>query len=76
MERIRCYLTVLSPWFFIYEAFVVIGIPPDAKIAFLPVENHLPVLPWTGIFYGSVYVMVLLVPLIMRTRHDLRLFSN
>jgi membrane-associated phospholipid phosphatase len=76
MERIRCYLTVLSPWFFIYEAFVVIGIPPDAKIAFLTLENHLPVLPWTGIFYVSVYVMVLLVPLIMRTRHDLRLFST
>ena len=33
-------------------------------------------LPWTEIFYGSVYVMVLLVPVIVRTRHDLRLFSS
>ena len=28
------------------------------------------------IFYGSVYVVVLLVPLMARTRHDLRLFSS
>jgi Prolipoprotein diacylglyceryl transferase/PAP2 superfamily/Phospholipid methyltransferase len=76
MERIRCYLTVLLPWFLIYEAFVVIGVPRDAEIAFLTLENRVPVLPWTGIFYGSVYVMVLLVPWIVRTRHDLRLFSS
>ena len=76
MERIRCYLTVLLPWFLIYEAFVVLGVPPDAKIAYLPFESRLPVLPWTEIFYGSVYVVVLLVPLIVRTRHDLRLFSS
>jgi membrane-associated phospholipid phosphatase/protein-S-isoprenylcysteine O-methyltransferase Ste14 len=76
MERTRCYLTVLLPWFLIYEAFVIIGAPRDAKIAYLTLENRVPVLPWTGIFYGSVYVMVLLVPLIIRTRHDLRLFST
>jgi membrane-associated phospholipid phosphatase/protein-S-isoprenylcysteine O-methyltransferase Ste14 len=76
MERIRCYLTVLLPWFLIYEAFVFIGVPSDAKIAYLPPELRLPVLPWTSFFYGSVYVMVLLVPLVVRTRHDLRLFSS
>ena len=76
IDRIRCYLTVLLPWFMIYEAFVLLGVPPDAKIAYLPFESRLPVLPWTEIFYGSVYVMVLLVPLIVRTRHDLRLFSS
>ena len=76
MERIRCYLTVLLPWFLIYEAFVVLGVPPDAKIACFPLESRLPVLPWTQILYDSVYVVVLLVPLIVRTRHDLRLFSS
>jgi membrane-associated phospholipid phosphatase len=76
IERLRCYLTVLLPWFLIYEAFVVLGVPPDAKIAYLPFESRLPVLPWTDILYGSVYVMVLLAPLIVRTRHDLRLFSS
>ena len=41
MERLRCYLTVLLPWFLIYEAFVVLGVPPDAKIAYLPFESRL-----------------------------------
>ena len=76
IERLRCYLTVLLPWFLIYEAFVILGVPPDAKIAYLPFESRLPMLPWTDILYGSVYVMVLLAPLIVRTRHDLRLFSS
>ena len=76
IERIRCYLTVLLPWLVIYEAFVVLGVPPDAKIAYFSFESRLPVLPWTQILYDSVYVMVLLVPLIVRTRHDLRLFSS
>ena len=76
IERIRCYLTVLLLWLAIYEAFVFIGVPPDAKIAYLPFELRLPVLPWSGIFYDSVYVTILLVPLLVRTRHDLRLFSS
>ncbi|MGH9501992.1 MAG: prolipoprotein diacylglyceryl transferase family protein [Terriglobales bacterium] len=75
-QRIRCYLTVLLPWFLIYEAFVFIGVPPDAKVAYFRFESHLPVWPWTDIFYGSVYVMVLLVPLIVRTRKELRRFSS
>ncbi len=76
IERLRCYVTVLLPWFLMYEAFVVLGVPPDAKIAYLPFESRLPVLPWTQLFYESVYVMVLLAPLMVRTRHDLRLFSS
>jgi protein-S-isoprenylcysteine O-methyltransferase Ste14 len=76
IERVRCYLTVLLPWLSIYEAFVVIGVPPDAKTAYLRFESRLPVLQWTEILYGSVYVVVLLVPLMARTRHDLRLFSS
>jgi protein-S-isoprenylcysteine O-methyltransferase Ste14 len=75
-ERIRCYLTVLFPWFVLYEAFVVIDTPPDAKIAYSWIESRLPVLPWTSIFYASVYVVVPLVPLVLRTRHDLRAFSK
>jgi len=75
-ERIRCYLTVLLPWLLVYEAFVAIGIPRDAKIAYLPSESRWPLLPWTGFFYSSVYVVVALVPLLARTRSDLRSFSK
>jgi len=75
-ERIRCYLTVLLPWLLGYEAFVAIGIPRDAKVAYLPFEFRWPLLPWTGILYASVYVVVALVPLLARTRHNLRSFSK
>lgn len=75
-ERIRCYLTVLFPWLLGYEAFVVIGIPRDAKIAYLPFEFRLPLLPWTAILYASIYLVVALVPLLARTRRNLRSFSK
>ena len=76
LDRLRCYLTVLVPWLLLYEAVVALGIPSDAKIAYLTFENRWPVWPWTEILYGSVYVVVVLVPLIARKRHDLRWFSS
>src|SRR5438270_9627753 len=75
IERMRCYLTILIPWFLLYEAVVSLGIPPDAKIAYLPFESRIPVWPWTYIVYSSVYVVTGLVPLMARTRRDLRWFS-
>ena len=76
LDRLRCYLTVLVPWLLLYEAVVALGIPNDAKIAYLTFETRWPVWPWTEILYGSVYVVVVLVPLIVRRRHDLRWFSS
>jgi membrane-associated phospholipid phosphatase/protein-S-isoprenylcysteine O-methyltransferase Ste14 len=76
LERSRCYLTVLLPWFVLYEAVIALGIPVDAKVAYLPFESRLRVWPWTEILYGSVYVVVVLVPLMARTRHALRSFSS
>ena len=76
LERSRCYLTVLLPWLVLYEAVIALGIPADAKIAYLPFESRLGVWPGTEILYGSVYVVVVLVPLLARTRHALRWFSS
>jgi protein-S-isoprenylcysteine O-methyltransferase Ste14 len=75
LERLRCYLTVLLPWLVFYEAFVALGMPRNSKVAYMPFEQRLPVLPWTEIFYGSVYVVVVLGPLAARTRRQLRTFS-
>jgi len=75
LERVRCYLTVLLPWFFLYEAVIALGMPVEAKSAFLPFESRFPVWPWTVIFYASVYPVVLLVPLLVPTRHQLRWFA-
>lgn len=76
LERGRCYLTVLLPWLLLYEAIVTLGIPIDAKTAYLPFESRWPVLPWTEILYGSVYIVLVLVPMIVRTSHELRWFSS
>jgi protein-S-isoprenylcysteine O-methyltransferase Ste14 len=75
LDRLRCYLTVLLPWLVLYEAVVALGIPVDAKFAYLPFESRLPVWQWTEILYASVYVAVALVPLLARTRHQLHWFS-
>ncbi|HTS34215.1 MAG TPA: prolipoprotein diacylglyceryl transferase family protein [Candidatus Solibacter sp.] len=76
LDRGRCYLTVLLPWLLLYEAIVYIGVPVDARIADFVFESDIPVLSWTALFYFSVYVVVPLVPLIVRTRRDLRWFSS
>jgi membrane-associated phospholipid phosphatase/protein-S-isoprenylcysteine O-methyltransferase Ste14 len=72
-ERIRCLLTTLFPWLILYEGVVHRGIPAHAIVAYLPFEQHLPVLPWTEIFYVSVYPAVLLAFFAVSTRATLRL---
>jgi prolipoprotein diacylglyceryltransferase len=76
LERFRCYLTVLLPWFILYEAVIAMGISVDAKVSYLPFEHRLPVLQWTEIVYCTVYAVVVLAPLTAGTRHGLRLFSS
>lgn len=75
-ERISVFALVLLPWVLVYEAFVFIGVPYDAIIAYFPFEYQLPVLPWTEIFYGSTYLLVILVPAIVRKAKILREFSQ
>lgn len=76
LERGRCYLTVLIPWFILYEGVVALGTPRDARIAYLPFEWSWTIWPWTEVFYISVYFVVLVAPLILRTRHQLRWLSR
>ena len=72
-ERIRCLLTTLFPWLVLYEGVVHRGIPADAIVAYLPFERHLPALPWTEVFYASVYPAVFLAFFAVSTRAKLRL---
>ena len=74
-ERVACYLIVLGPWLALYEAIAALGIPPDARLAWLPFEHRLPVIEWTELFYASAYPLVLLAPLVAATSRDLRRFS-
>lgn len=74
-DRIRCYMTVLLPWLILYEGIVNLGIPADARVGYLSFEQKIPVQWWAELLYASVYLVVLFVPAVTRTRHDLRIFS-
>ncbi len=75
LERIRCYLSVLLPWVFLYEAIVSAGVPHDGVSAYLPFENQLPVWEWTELFYAGCYVLTALAPLVAASARDLRRFA-
>ncbi len=74
-DYVRVYLLVLLPWAIAYECVQFLGISKDAFSLFFPFESKLPVLEWTELIYFSVYPMVLLFPLFIRTNSVLRKFS-
>lgn len=71
-HRASLYVLVFIPWSAAFEAVYRLGIPPDAVIGYLPFERGWPVLEWTEVIYGSVYVFVLSAPLLVQTQRDLR----
>ncbi len=73
-ERISAYILVFIPWAVIYEAFIYLGIPVDAIPTNLPFEGHLPVWEFTEVFYAFTFLFALLVPLIIKTKEELRRF--
>ncbi len=75
IERWNTYLCVLFPWVLLYEAVVILGIPPDATSAFLPFENRLRVWEWTEVFYASCYPIAAFAPFAAKTARDLRRFA-
>jgi protein-S-isoprenylcysteine O-methyltransferase Ste14 len=73
-EKISSYFLVFIPWLVVYEAFIYIGAPKDAISTNLPFEEHWPIWEFSEIFYSFIYLFVLLVPLIIKTREQLRCF--
>lgn len=71
-EKIASYILAYLPWLLMYEAFIFTGIPKDAIYTNLPFEKEWQVIEFTTIFYVSVYLYTLLVPLIIKTKKDLR----
>jgi protein-S-isoprenylcysteine O-methyltransferase Ste14 len=76
LVRLRCYVTVLLPWFVLYEACVAKGVPPDARGTALSLDASIPFLPWTEAIYATPYLVVAAVPLLLRTNRTLREFSR
>jgi len=71
-DRFSIYALVFIPWAIVYEAVYLLGIPPDAIDGHMAFEHRWPVLESTEAIYASVYVFVLVTPLIVRTRGGLR----
>jgi protein-S-isoprenylcysteine O-methyltransferase Ste14 len=74
-EIVSVYLLVFLPWFLLYEAVSIIGIPPDAFSGYCSFEKNLPVFEWTEVFYASTYVFVMLAPLLIKSARTLRAFA-
>ncbi|HEX9108850.1 MAG TPA: prolipoprotein diacylglyceryl transferase family protein, partial [Longimicrobiales bacterium] len=75
LDRANVYLLVLLPWVITYYGVQFLGIPADAFPLVTGAELRWPVLEWTYAIYASCYVMVPLVPLVLRTRSQLRRFA-
>jgi hypothetical protein len=74
-DRVSVFLLVLIPWLVVYELAVLIGPPNGSWSVALPLERDWPVIEWTEVFYASVYLWVVLAPLVARSRRALREFA-
>jgi membrane-associated phospholipid phosphatase len=74
IERLSSYFIVFVPWLIIYKAFIFIGAPDDAISTNLPFEEHFQIWEFSTIFYSFAFLFSLLVPLVVKTRKQLRNF--
>ena len=73
-DRLSSYFLVFVPWLIVYKAFVFIGAPDNAISTNLAFEEHLPVWEFSTVFYSFAFLFSLLVPLVVKTRNQLRSF--
>jgi len=71
-DIIAAYILAYLPWLVMYGAFIFAGVPKDAIHTNLPLENKWPVIEFTIIFYVSVYLYSLLIPLVIKSKKELR----
>ena len=73
-DRLSSYFIVFVPWLIVYKTFVFIGAPDDALRTNLPFEDHLPIWEFSTVFYSFAFLFSLLVPLVVKSRKQLRCF--
>ena len=73
-DRLSSYFLVFLPWLIIYKAFIFIGAPDDAISTNLPFERNFPIWEFTTVFYSFAFLYSLLVPLVVKTRIQLKHF--
>ena len=73
-DIISAYCLVFVPWLILYQCIIFIGIPSNAISTYLPFENHIPVIEWTELCYLLAYPYVALIPLVLKTKEQIRSF--
>lgn len=73
-NKLLIFIWVFLPWFLIYEIFIFMGIPKDAISTNLSLDNHVPFLDFTVIFYILVYPVVAAIPFILKDNFSARNF--
>lgn len=73
-DRASVFVLALIPWLILYELFIFIGMPKDAIYTNLGVEQQLPVMEWTELFYVLPYLLVIILPFILHTKSLLHHF--
>jgi membrane-associated phospholipid phosphatase/protein-S-isoprenylcysteine O-methyltransferase Ste14 len=75
-DRFSSYFIAFVPWLIIYKAFIFIGAPEDAISTNLPFEEHLPIWEFSTVLYSFAFLYSLLIPLVVKTRKQLRDFTK
>ncbi|MFH1320751.1 MAG: prolipoprotein diacylglyceryl transferase family protein [Bacteroidota bacterium] len=71
-DIISIYILTLIPWIILYEAVVYMGIPLNAVDTHLPFEKYIPVIESTEILYGLTFPYILILPIFIRSKKQMR----
>jgi protein-S-isoprenylcysteine O-methyltransferase Ste14 len=71
-DRLSIFVIVLLPWLVIYQAINLLRQPHDAISTVTPWDLRIPLIGWTELIYVLAYPIVLIAPLVARTKADLR----
>ncbi|HEU4886839.1 MAG TPA: methyltransferase, partial [Thermoanaerobaculia bacterium] len=74
-DRLSIYILVFLPWLIAYEGVNLLGVPRDALRLATRWDTAIPVLGWTEPAYFLAYPLLLALPLVVRTRGELRRFA-
>ncbi len=73
-ERLSSIILVFLPWLLVYETFIYLGVPKDAIHTNFAFENSWPVWEFSEIFYVVNFLLIVLVPVVIKSKDKLRLF--
>lgn len=76
IDYIRVYLLVLLPWLISYEVFQFVIPVDNSLILAFKFEKSIPVIDWSEAVYVSIYFAVLLFPVFINKKNELREFSQ